>query len=354
MPPGIQPPLILKYNASSVPILQLAMSSDKLTEAQLFDFGNQVIRAQIATIAGASIPYPFGGATRQVQIDLKPDALRAQGLTASDVNNAITNQNLIVPAGTQKIGEHRVQRPAQRQSRARSIRSTICRSASRDGAVTYIRDVAFVHDGHPPQTNIVRVERPARRAHDDPEDRLGLDAQHRQCHPARLPRVRELLPEGASIAATGDQSVFVRAAIKGVVTEALIAAALTALMVLLFLGSWRSTLIITISIPLSILASIILLDALGETINLMTLGGLALAVGILVDDATVTIENINRHLEQGMDGRAGHPGTARGRSRCRRWSRRCPSASCSCRCSCCRAWRATCSCRWPRRSCSRC
>ncbi|MGH8138718.1 MAG: efflux RND transporter permease subunit [Steroidobacteraceae bacterium] len=299
MPPGIQPPLILKYNASSVPIIQLAMSSNKLTEAQLFDFGNQVIRAQIATIAGASIPYPYGGATRQIQVDLKPDALRAQGLTASDVNDAISNQNLIVPAGTQKIGdtEYTVKLNGS-PSKLEDINDLPIRSQS-GGAVTYIRDVAYVHDGHPPQTNIVRVD--GRRAVLMTIQKTGSASTLSIVNEikARLGRVRELLPQGASIAATGDQSVFVRAAVRGVILEAVIAASLTALMVLLFLGSWRSTLIITISIPLSILSSILILDALGETINLMTLGGLALAVGILVDDATVTIENINRHLDAG-------------------------------------------------------
>jgi CzcA family heavy metal efflux pump len=300
MPPGALPPLILKYNASSVPILQLAMSSDKLTEAQLFDFGNQVLRSQIATIAGVSIPYPFGGATRQVQIDLRPDALRAQGLTPMDVNNTIANQALIIPAGTQKIGD------TEYNVRLNGSPATIealndLPVRSRDGSVTYLRDVAFVHDGHPPQTNVVRVD--GRRAVLMSIQKTGSASTLTIVNTIRdrLPRVRELVPEGASIAATGDQSVFVRAAIRGVVTEALIAAALTALMVLLFLGSWRSTLIIAISIPLSILSSIILLGATGETINLMTLGGLALAVGILVDDATVTIENINRHLEEGTD-----------------------------------------------------
>ncbi len=254
----------------------------------------------MATIAGASVPYPFGGATRQIQIDLKPDALRAQGLTANDVNDAITNQNLIVPAGTQKIAdtEYTVKLNSS-PLKLDDINNLPIRTASGAGATTYIRDVAFVHDGHPPQTNIVRVD--GRRAvlmsiqKTGSASTLSIVNEIR----ARLPRVRELLPDGATVVPTGDQSVFVRGAIKGVVTEAVIAAALTALMVLLFLGSWRSTLIITISIPLSILASIIILNALGETINLMTLGGLALAVGILVDDATVTIENINRHLEEG-------------------------------------------------------
>ena len=300
MPPGTQPPLVLKFSASSVPIIQLAMSSDRLTEAQLFDFGNQIIRAQIATIYGASIPYPFGGATRQVQVDLKPEALRAQGLSASDVNNAIANQNLTVPAGTEKIGgtEYNVRLNASTQ-KIDELNDLPIRS--RNGTVTFVRDVAFVHDGHPPQTNIVRVN--GRRAVLMTIQKTGAASTLNIVNTIkdRLPRVRELLPAGAHIDATGDQSVFVRAAVKGVVMEALIAACLTALMVLLFLGSWRSTLIITISIPLSILSSVILLGALGETINLMTLGGLALAVGILVDDATVTIENINRHLDEGKD-----------------------------------------------------
>ncbi len=301
MPPGTQPPLILKYNAATVPIIQLALSSNKLTEAQLFDFGNQTIRAQVATIYGAAVPYPFGGATRQVQIDLKPDALRAQGLTANDVNNAITNQNLIVPAGTQKIGDTEYNiRLNSSPLKVDQINDLPIRGRV-GGNVTYIRDVAFVHDGHPPQTNIVRVN--GRRAVLMSIQKTGAASTLNIVNEiqSRLPRVREVLPDGASIATTGDQSVFVRAAVKGVVTEAIIAAALTALMVLLFLGSWRSTLIIAISIPLSIITSLIILDALGETINLMTLGGLALAVGILVDDATVTIENINRHLEEGMD-----------------------------------------------------
>jgi multidrug efflux pump subunit AcrB len=300
MPPGTQPPLILKYSASSVPIIQLAMSSDRLTESQLFDFGNQIIRAQIATVYGASIPYPFGGATRQVQVDLKPEALRAQGLSASDVNTAISNQNLIVPAGTEKIGstEYNVRLNA---STLKIDELNDLPIRSRNGAVTFVRDVAFVHDGHPPQTNIVRVN--GRRAVLMTIQKTGAASTLNIVNTIkdRLPRVRELLPPGANVDATGDQSVFVRAAVKGVVMEALIAACLTALMVLLFLGSWRSTLIITISIPLSILSSVILLGALGETINLMTLGGLALAVGILVDDATVTIENINRHLDEGKE-----------------------------------------------------
>ncbi|HKE42977.1 MAG TPA: efflux RND transporter permease subunit [Steroidobacteraceae bacterium] len=298
MPPGTTPPLILKYSASSVPIVQLALSSDKMPEAQLFDVGNQVIRSQIATVYGASVPYPYGGATRQVQVDLRPDALRAHGLSAADVNTAIGNQNLILPAGTQKIGdtEYNVKLNA---SPLKLDELNDLPIKSQNGAITYVRDVAYVHDGHPPQQNIVRVD--GKRAVLMTIQKTGsastLDIIN--TIKSRLAQVRELIPESMSVAVTGDQSVFVKAAIRGVVLEGVIAAALTALMILLFLGSWRSTLIITISIPLSILSSIILLNALGETINLMTLGGLALAVGILVDDATVTIENINRHLEHG-------------------------------------------------------
>ena len=298
LPAGTTPPLILKYNASSVPIIQLALSSEKLPESQLFDFANQFARAQIATIAGASVPYPYGGATRQVQVDLRPDALRAHGLSASDVNTAIGNQNLVLPAGTEKIGdyEYSVKLNASPRKVAELNDLPI---GSDHGVVTYVRDVAFVHDGHPPQTNIVRVN--GRHAVLMTIQKTGSASTLQIVNEikARLPIIRDLLPEGAAIAATGDQSVFVKAAVRGVVAEALVAAALTALMILLFIGSWRSTLMITISIPLSILASVILLDALGETLNLMTLGGLALAVGILVDDATVTIENINRFLEQG-------------------------------------------------------
>jgi multidrug efflux pump subunit AcrB len=298
MPPGTTPPLVLKYNASTVPILQLALSSTTLSETEIFDFANSFMRAQIATVAGAALPFPYGGAARQIQVDLDPAKLRAQGLSAVDVNNAIGNQNLIIPAGTQKIGgtEYNIKLNSSPTDYS-ALNDLPLRNVN--GTVTYVRDVAFVHDGHPPQTNIVRVD--GKRAvlmsiqKTGSASTLSIVETIKQ----RLPFLREQLPQGASIAMTGDQSVFVKAAVTGVVAEALIAAALTALMILLFLGSWRSTLIITISIPLSIIASILALNALGETINIMTLGGLALAVGILVDDATVTIENINRFLGEG-------------------------------------------------------
>jgi multidrug efflux pump subunit AcrB len=299
-PPGTNPPYILAYNASSVPILQLALSSPSLSEAELFDLGNNIIRTGLATVYGASMPYPYGGLQRQVQVDLDPDALRAQGLSGNDVTNAIANQNLILPAGTEKIGDREyfveVNASPQTIEELNDLPVT-----TRNGSVIYVRDVAHVRDGYPPQTNIVR--RDGHRGvlmsvlKTGAASTLDIISSIKQ----RLPGIRAALPPDFHIDLVGDQSLFVRAAIAGVVREAVIAAALTALMILLFLGSWRSTLMIAISIPLSILASIVCLSALGETINIMTLGGLALAVGILVDDATVTIENINWHLEHGED-----------------------------------------------------
>jgi len=298
-PPGTTPPFILAYNASSVPIVQLALSSEKLSEAQLFDLGNNIIRVGLGTVRGASMPYPYGGLQRQVQADLDPDALRATGLSGNDVTAAIASQNSILPAGTQKIGdrEYFVTVNANPRSVAELNDLPI---TTRNGTVIYVRDVAHVRDGYPPQTNIVR--RDGHRGvlmsllKTGSASTLDIIKDVKR----RLPGIRDQLPPGFNIDLVGDQSVFVSAAIEGVVREAVIAAALTALMILLFLGSWKSTLIIAVSIPLSILTSIICLSALGETINIMTLGGLALAVGILVDDATVTIENINMHLEQGQ------------------------------------------------------
>ncbi|MBV8910532.1 MAG: efflux RND transporter permease subunit, partial [Gammaproteobacteria bacterium] len=291
-PPGTTPPYVLAYNASSVPILQLALSSNTLGEAQLFDLGNNIIRTSLATVQGASMPYPYGGLQRQVQADLDPDALRATGLSGNDVTSAIAAQNSILPAGTQKIGdtEYFVTVNANPKTIAGLNDLPI---TNRNGSVIYVRDVAHVRDGYPPQTNIVR--RDGHRGvlmsvlKTGSASTLDIIKSIKQ----RLPAIREQLPAGFNVDLVGDQSLFVRAAIDGVVREAVIAALLTALMILLFLGSVRSTLIIAISIPLSILTSIACLSALGETINIMTLGGLALAVGILVDDATVTIENIN-------------------------------------------------------------
>jgi multidrug efflux pump subunit AcrB len=299
-PPGTTPPFILAYNASTVPIIQLALSSDSLSEAEIFDLGNNIVRTGLATIPGAAMPYPYGGKQRQVQVDLDPSALRAKGLSGADVTNAIAAQNLILPAGTQKVGdlEYYIGVNASPKSVAEMNDLPI---SAHNGTVVYVRDVAHVRDGYPPQTNIARLE--GRRAvlmsvlKSGTSSTLDVINAIKQ----KLPQIRATLPSSLKIEAIGDQSLFVRSAIDGVVREAVIAAALTGLMILLFLGSWRSTLIISLSIPLSILASIACLAALGQTINIMTLGGLALAVGILVDDATVTIENINWHLEQGED-----------------------------------------------------
>ena len=299
-PPGTTAPFILAYNASSVPILQLALSSRSLSEAQLFDQGNNIIRTALSTVAGASMPWPYGGLQRQVQVDLDPDALRAHGLSGNDVTAAFANGNSILPAGTEKIGEREYFVAVNANPKTVAELNDLP-VATRNGSVIYVRDVAHVRDGYPPQTNIVR--RDGHRGvlmsvlKTGSASTLDIIRGIKQ----RLPGIRDALPPDFKVDLVGDQSIFVRAAISGVVREAVIAASLTALMILLFLGTWRSTLIIAISIPLSILASIICLSALGETINIMTLGGLALAVGILVDDATVTIENINWHLERGED-----------------------------------------------------
>jgi multidrug efflux pump subunit AcrB len=299
-PPGTTPPFILSYSASSVPILQLALSSDSLPEAQIYDLGNTILRTQLATVAGASIPFPFGGKQRQVQVDLDPQALRANALSPNDVVNAIGQQNLILPAGTEKIGplEYYIKLNAS-PMQIEDLNNMPVRA--QNGTVTYVHDVAHVRDGYSPQTNMVRVNGQRSVLMSVLKTGKASTIDIINGINQRLPQIRASLPAALKVEPTSDQSVFVRAAISGVIREALIAAALTGLLILLFLGSWRSTLIITISIPLSILASVACLSALGETINIMTLGGLALAVGILVDDATVTIENINYHLERGKD-----------------------------------------------------
>jgi multidrug efflux pump subunit AcrB len=299
-PPGTNPPFILAYNASTVPIIQLALTSDELSESQIFDLGNNVIRTALATVPGAALPFPYGGLQRQVQVDLDPQALRAYGLSGNDVTTAIGAQNLILPAGTQKIGdlEYFVSLNAS-PTKVSELNDLPIKTAS--GSVVYVRDVAHVRDGYPPQTNAVRVG--GHRAVLMSVLKTGAASTLDVINAvrARLPQIQASLPPSLKVQALGDQSIFVRSAVSGVVREAIIAATLTGLLILLFLASWRSTLIICISIPLSILASIICLSAIGETINIMTLGGLALAVGILVDDGTVTIENINWHLEQGKD-----------------------------------------------------
>ena len=299
-PPGTTPPFILSYNASTVPILQLALSSPTLSEARIFDLSQTILRTQLATVQGASIPYPYGGKQRQVQVDLDPQALSAHGLSGNDVVAAIGAQNLILPAGTQKIGALEYFIKVNSSPLAIDELNNLPIRAQ-NGTVTYVRDVAHVRDGYSPQTNMVRLG--GKRALLLSVLKTGKASTIDIINSIneKLPQIRTLMPADLKIEALSDQSVFVRAAISGVIREAVIAGALTGLLILLFLGSWRSTLIITISIPLSILASICCLSALGETINIMTLGGLALAVGILVDDATVTIENINYHLEQGKE-----------------------------------------------------
>ncbi len=300
LPAGTTPPLVIVYNASSVPILQLALSGRGLSEQDLNDIGQNFIRTQLITVEGAAIPFSYGGKQRQVQVDLNTQALQAKGLSPSDVTNAIGNQNLILPSGTTKIGlfEDNVEVNG---SPANVDELNDLPIKAVNGATIFVRDVAHVRDGFPPQTNIVRSDgqRGSLMTILKSGNTSTLDIV--KGIRALLPDIKATVPEALRITPIGDQSVFVRASISGVVREAVIAACLTAIMILIFLGSWRSTIIIAVSIPLSILCSIITLSALGETINIMTLGGLALAVGILVDDATVEIENINRNLEEGKE-----------------------------------------------------
>jgi len=300
LPPGITPPYVLQFNASSVPVLQLALSSDSLSQAQIFDAGQNFIRPQLATVAGAAVPSPYGGKVRQVQIDLDQRKLQAYGIAAQDVVDAVARQNLITPMGTEKIGafEYIV---ALNDSPTRIAELNDLPIRQVDGATIFVRDVAHVHDGRPPQTNMVRVDGSNAVLMTILKAGSVSTLDVIDGVKALLPKLRETLPRSLHLEAVGDQSAFVKAAVSSVMSEGAIAAALTGLMILIFLGSWRSTLIITISIPLAILASVAMFSAIGETINVMTLGGLALAVGILVDDATVTIENINWHLEQDKD-----------------------------------------------------
>jgi multidrug efflux pump subunit AcrB len=300
MPPGATPPLILNYSASTVPILQLALSGDGLTEQNLADLAINQLRTPLVTVPGAAIPWPFGGKQRQIQIDLDPSALQARGLSGQDVANALAAQNLITPVGTQKIGEFEyIIQLNNSPLKIQDLGNLPIKAAN--GAMVYIRDVASVRDGNPPQTNIVHVD--GNRSvlmmvlKAGAVSMLDIIAGIKQ----KVQDVKDAMPAALKVAFVGDQSVFVRGAITGVAVEGVIAALLTSVMILLFLGSWRSTIIIAVSIPLSVLGAIVCLSAIGETLNIMTLGGLALAVGILVDDATVTIENINWHLEQGKE-----------------------------------------------------
>jgi len=298
LPQGITPPLILNYSASTVPILQMALSSKTLSEQQMFDIAVNQIRTGIATVQGAALPSPYGGRVRQIQIDVDPQALQARHLSAADVGTALAAQNQVIPAGTARIGafEYNV-RLNNAPEAITALNNLPIRTV--DGSTVLMRDVANVHDGSPPQQNEVRVN--GQRSVLLTLLKAGSASTISIVEDARavIGRMRPALPDGLNIDFLSDQSLFVKAAISGVVREGVIAAALTSLMILLFLGSWRSTVIIAISIPLAILAAVMGLAVSGETLNIMTLGGLALAVGILVDDATVTIENINWHLEQG-------------------------------------------------------
>src|SRR6266567_2346683 len=298
LPPGIQPPLIINYSASTVPILQLGLSG--LSEPELNDVGLNFLRTQLVTVPGASIPFPYGGKQRQVMVDLDPRLLQSKGLAPIDVVNTLGQQNIVLPSGTAKIGEFEYDVAMNASPRTVPELNDLPIKVVNNSTV-YIHDVAHVRDGFSPQTNVVRQD--GRRGTLVTILKTGSASTLDVVKGIRdlLPRVTQTLPPALKIQPLADQSIFVRAAVNGVIREAVIAACLTAVMILVFLGSWRSTVIIAVSIPLSILTSIIVLSALGETINIMTLGGLALAVGILVDDATVEIENINRNM--GMKGK---------------------------------------------------
>src|SRR6202046_1411307 len=297
LPAGATPPIILVYNASSVPVIQLALSSDSHSQVELADLALNFIRPQLTTVAGAQVPYPYGGATRQVQIDLDQNALRAHNLSAIDVGNALALQNQINPVGTEKIGSYEFTVDLNDSPKAVADFNNLPVKVV-NGTVVFMRDIAYVHDGSPPQTNVVQLD-----GHKGvlmsilkigSASTLDVIAGIK----SRLPAIDATLPPGVTVKFVADQSDFVKSSVTAVVREGVIAATLTGFMILIFLGSWRSTLIITVSIPLAVLSSLTALSVLGQTINVMTLGGLALAVGILVDDATVTIENINRHMEE--------------------------------------------------------
>jgi CzcA family heavy metal efflux pump len=300
LPPGTTPPLVIIYSASTVPVIQIGLTSDTLSEQQLFDYGNNFIRTQLATVPGAATPFPYGGKQRVVSVDIDPTALQAKGLSAVDIVNAVNAQNLILPTGTAKLGtlEYNVEMNGSPQT-VQELNELPVKTVN--GATIYMKDVAHVRDGFSPQTNIVL-------SNGQRGVLMSIYKTGSASTLAIVDRVKQMLeynkgaiPEGLHISTFFDQSLYVRASIQGVIREGIIAACLTAIMILLFLGNWKSTLIIAVSIPLSILVSILCLSALGQTINIMTLGGLALAVGILVDDATVEIENINRNLAMGKE-----------------------------------------------------
>ena len=352
LPPGTTPPLIIQYNASTVPILQYCFSSSKLSEQELFDVTANQVRLGFSTLRGALVPWPYGGKMRVISVDINLPALKAKNLAPIDIVNAVNAQNLILPGGTAKIG------PTEYDIGVNGSVGPIADLNNLpvkvvNGATIRLRDVAQVHDGYNPQVNAVRLDGVRGALLTIMKSGAASTLDVVASAKTALPRIMTGVTSDLQVKEFADQSLFVRAAISGVLREGVIAASLTALMILLFLGSWRSTLIIALSIPLSVLCSVAILSALGETINLMTLGGLALAVGILVDDATVAIENIHRHMVAGKNWTTPFS-TARKKSRCRRLFQRCASASCSCRCFFSPAWRIIFSCRWPSRWCLRC
>ncbi|MCX5744304.1 MAG: efflux RND transporter permease subunit, partial [Proteobacteria bacterium] len=309
MPPGTVPPLILQYSATSVPIMQIALQSETLSEQQMFDYGINFVRAELATIPGAQIPFPYGGKQRQIMVDINPARLHAYDLSPRDIQTALSQQNVILPSGTAKLGANEYPivvagSPTTLDELAGIPIKTVA------GHTIYLRDVASVRDGAMPQTSLVHVDGPGgpRRSllmtilKNGDASTLDVTAKIREAMPRAIDRLPKEVRDQLQVKVLFDQSVFVRSSIDGVLTEALIAAALTGLMILVFLGSWRSTLTVVISIPLSIAFALVALHALGQTLNVMTLGGLALAVGVLVDDATVAIENIHRNIH--------HPGFA--------------------------------------------
>jgi multidrug efflux pump subunit AcrB len=299
LPPGLLPPQIINFSASSVPIIQLGLSGNGLSEQQLNDYGLNFIRPQLTTIPGSVVPNVYGGKQRSIMINLNPKRLQAESLSPSDVLTALNNQNVVEPSGTAKIGEFEYD--VRFNSTPRTVEGLANLPIKQvNGATVYMKDIATVTDGSIPQTNIVRQDGHRGVLIVVLKSGSASTLSVVQGVKDKLPRIKQIINQPAlKITPIGDQSIFVRASVSGVIREAIIAAVLTGLMILLFLGSWRSTLIIAVSIPLSILTSIIILSLLGQTINIMTLGGLALAVGILVDDATVTIENIERYLEEG-------------------------------------------------------
>lgn len=298
LPSGITPPLVLSYSASNVPVLRVGLNG--LSEQELNDVALNFVRPQLVTVPGAALPYPYGGKMKYISIDLDYQALQARGMVPSDIVNALNAQNLILPSGTIKIGQYEYQVGTNSSPTSIAALNTLPVKVV-NGATIYMRDVAFVHSGNIPQTNIVRFNGSRATMLDIQKTGSASTLDIVSGIKSILPTLKATLPENLTVQLLSDQSIFVSAALEGVLREGAIAAALTALMILLFLGDWRSTLIILISIPLSILTSIVALSALGQTLNIMTLGGLALAVGILVDDATVTIENIDRYLEEGHD-----------------------------------------------------